>query len=87
MSRCPLNDEWTSCSGDLMNSVAILQEKERSRKSLQEGTAKPSAGSEVHPRYPGHVARGPNKTAQIRAPPAQKETAPSHRTEANTKVQ
>jgi FAS-associated factor 2 len=86
MSRCSLNDEWTSCSGDLMNSVA-LQEKERSRKSLQEGTAKPRAGSEVRPRYPGHVAREPNKTAQIRAPTAQKETAPSHGTEANTKVQ
>ncbi|GJM98467.1 hypothetical protein PR202_ga15482 [Eleusine coracana subsp. coracana] len=69
-----------------MTSSVALQEKERSRKSLQEGTAKSRAGNVVRPRYPGHVARGPNKTAQIKAPPAPKETAPSQRSEADTKV-
>ncbi|KAK3133645.1 hypothetical protein QOZ80_6AG0539220 [Eleusine coracana subsp. coracana] len=69
-----------------LESLRKDQEKERSRKSLQEETAKSRAGNEVRPRYPGRVAREPNKTAQIKASPAPKESAPSHRTEADTKV-
>ncbi|KAL5201225.1 hypothetical protein ABZP36_035579 [Zizania latifolia] len=61
------------------------QEKERSRKSLQEGFANPKASNELRPRYSGQAAREPSKTAQSRTP-AQNKTAPSNRTEANTKI-
>lgn len=64
-----------------LESLRKDQEKERSRKSLQEGIAKPKA----NPKYPGQVARETTKTTQIRAP-TQKETEPSRRTEANTKI-
>ncbi|WVZ65346.1 hypothetical protein U9M48_014726 [Paspalum notatum var. saurae] len=70
-----------------MESLRKDQEKERSRKSLQEGVAKPRAGNQLRPRHPPgqQGAREPTKTTQIRASP-QKETAPSHRTEPNTKI-
>uniref|UniRef100_A0A0D9XEY4 UBX domain-containing protein n=1 Tax=Leersia perrieri TaxID=77586 RepID=A0A0D9XEY4_9ORYZ len=67
-----------------LESLRKDQEKERSRKSVQEGlaNAKPKATTGLHPRYPGQAA---SKTAQTR-PPAQSGTAPSHRTEAKTKI-
>lgn len=70
-----------------MESLRKDQEKERSRKSLQEGVAmaKPRPGNQLRPRHPGQVARVPTKTTQVRASP-QKETAPAHRTEPNTKI-
>lgn len=72
-----------------LESLRRDQEKERSRKSLQEGAAKPRAGSQLRPKHPGHgqAARQPTKTtqSQIRASP-QKEPAASQRTEPNTKI-
>lgn len=73
-----------------MESLRKDQEKERSRKSHQQGAAiaiaKPRAGNELRPRRAGQVSREPIKTTtQIRASP-HKETAPSHRTEPNTKI-
>ncbi|PUZ71222.1 hypothetical protein GQ55_2G297200 [Panicum hallii var. hallii] len=69
-----------------LESLRRDQEKERSRKSLQEGAAKPRAGNQLRPRHPpGQAARQPTKPTQIRAPP-QKETAASPRTEPNTKI-
>lgn len=66
-----------------LESLRKDQEKERSTKSLhQEGITKPKAS----PKYPGQAARETTtKTSQIRAPGHQG-TAPSHRTEANTKI-
>lgn len=65
----------------------LMQEKERSRKSVQEGSAKPKASNVLRPRYPGQSAREPNKAAQARAPAQnQNGTVASHRAEANTKV-
>uniref|UniRef100_A0ACD5Y141 Uncharacterized protein n=1 Tax=Avena sativa TaxID=4498 RepID=A0ACD5Y141_AVESA len=58
------------------------QEKERSTKSLQEGIRKPRPS----PNYPGQAARETAKITQIRAPMHNKETVPSHRSEANTKI-
>uniref|UniRef100_J3MYJ9 UBX domain-containing protein n=2 Tax=Oryza brachyantha TaxID=4533 RepID=J3MYJ9_ORYBR len=70
-----------------LESLRKDQEKERSRKSVQEGlaNAKPKVSNGLRPRYPGQAAREASKTAQAR-PPAQNGTEPSHRTEANTKV-
>jgi FAS-associated factor 2 len=65
----------------------LMQEKERSRKSVQEGSAKPKASNVLRPRYPGQSAREPNKAAQARAPAQnQNGTVASHRAEANTKI-
>ncbi|CAL5087741.1 unnamed protein product [Urochloa decumbens] len=68
-----------------LESLRRDQEKERSRKSLQEGAAKPRAGNSLRPRHPGQAAREPTKTTQIRASP-RKEAAASQRTEPNTKI-
>ncbi|XP_066394528.1 plant UBX domain-containing protein 10-like [Miscanthus floridulus] len=68
-----------------MESLRKDQEKERSRKSQQEGVSKPRAGNELRPRRAGQAPREPTKTTQIRASP-HKETAPAHRTEPNTKI-
>ncbi|KAF0931811.1 hypothetical protein E2562_005782 [Oryza meyeriana var. granulata] len=68
-----------------LESLRKDQEKERARKSVQEGLAKPKVSNGLRPRYPGQAAREPSKTSQTRAP-AQNGTAASHRTEANTKL-
>ncbi|KAF8765284.1 hypothetical protein HU200_008733 [Digitaria exilis] len=68
-----------------LESLRRDQEKERSRKSLQEGAAKPRAGNQLRPRHPGQAAREPTKTTHVRASP-QKETPASQRTEPNTKI-
>ncbi|RLN35000.1 plant UBX domain-containing protein 10-like [Panicum miliaceum] len=68
-----------------LESLRRDQEKERSRKSLQEGAAKPRAGNQLRPRHPGQAARQPTKPTQIKASP-QKETAASPRTEPDTKI-
>ncbi|KAK1631799.1 hypothetical protein QYE76_006114 [Lolium multiflorum] len=58
------------------------QEKQRSTKGLHEGiVVKPKAS----PKYQCQAATETDKTTQIRAP-THKETAPSHRNEANTKI-
>lgn len=70
-----------------LESLRKDQEKERSRKSVQEGSAKPKASNGLRPRYPGQSAREPNKAAQARAPAQnQNGTVASHRAEANTKI-
>ncbi|KAL6655366.1 hypothetical protein ACP70R_006192 [Stipagrostis hirtigluma subsp. patula] len=69
-----------------LESLRKDQEKERSRKSLQEGAAKPKAGHELRPRHTGHVTRDPPKTAPIRAPAHHKGASPSHRTDADAKI-
>ncbi|KAL6844712.1 hypothetical protein ACP4OV_025371 [Aristida adscensionis] len=66
-----------------LESLRKDQEKERSRKSLQEGAAKPKASNELRPRPPSHGARDPSKTT---APAHQKGASPSHRAEADTKI-
>ncbi|VAI18793.1 unnamed protein product [Triticum turgidum subsp. durum] len=66
-----------------LESLRKDQEKERSKKTLQEGTARPKPKPST--KYPGQAGRETSRTTQIRTP-AHKETAPSHRTEANTKV-
>ncbi|CAN6196378.1 unnamed protein product [Urochloa humidicola] len=68
-----------------LESLRRDQEKERSRKSLQEAAAKPRVGNQLRPRHPGQAAKEPIKTAQIRASP-RKEAAGSQRTELNTKI-
>uniref|UniRef100_A0A0E0ILD8 UBX domain-containing protein n=1 Tax=Oryza nivara TaxID=4536 RepID=A0A0E0ILD8_ORYNI len=70
-----------------LESLRKDQEKERSRKSVQEGSAKPKASNGLRPRYPGQSARELNKAAQARAPAQnQNGTVASHRAEANTKI-
>jgi FAS-associated factor 2 len=70
---------YMPCS-DMLPAMS-MQEKERSTKSLQDGIGK----SKPSQKYTGQAATETAKKAQIRAP-TNKETAPSHRTEANTKV-
>ncbi|CAN6182698.1 unnamed protein product [Urochloa humidicola] len=68
-----------------LESLRRDQEKERSRKTLQEAAAKPRAGNQLRPRHPGQAARETTKTSQIKASP-RKEAAASQRTEPNTKI-
>lgn len=64
-----------------LESLRKDQEKERSTKSLQEGNPKLKPSPKIRGQAGGETAR----TTQIRAP-THKETAPTHRTEANTKI-
>ncbi|EMS58440.1 FAS-associated factor 2-B [Triticum urartu] len=66
-----------------LESLRKDQEKERSKRTLQEGTARPKPKPST--KYPGQAGRETSRTTQIRAP-AHKETVPSHTTEANTKT-
>ncbi|KAI4989849.1 hypothetical protein ZWY2020_038212 [Hordeum vulgare] len=64
-----------------LESLRKDQEKERHTRSPQEGTPKPKPS----PKIRGQAGRETTRTAQNRAP-AHKQTAPSPRTEANTKI-
>ncbi|KAF7073082.1 hypothetical protein CFC21_078127 [Triticum aestivum] len=68
-----------------LESLRKDQEKERLAKSFQEGAVKPKAKAKPSTKYPGQAGGETTRTTQIRAP-THKETAPSHRTEANTKI-